>query len=293
MELIKLTPEEFKKIATFVYDKTGIYLAESKLGMLSSRLRKRLRALQIGSFEEYYRLIQSKRGYEQELPHFLSAVTTNETYFFRNEKLWEHFSEDLIGNFKKTKTTGSKSVRIWSAASSTGAEAYTAAILLRELLPDFKSWSVKIIGTDISQNVLDAARAGVYNSYALSRTSKERVKRWFTPVGDDFALKDEIKKMVTFQFHNLRDSFPNGRFDLIFLRNVLMYFDNEMKKRSITVVSEALVPGGHLIIGDVDPIRTTAELNQHMKLDYIRPGTYQKPTAMNAKSRSEKQLVIK
>ncbi|MCG8408375.1 MAG: protein-glutamate O-methyltransferase CheR [Phycisphaerales bacterium] len=293
MELKKLTIAEFKKIASFVYEKTGIHLEESKLGLLSNRLRKRLRALKLDTFNDYFKLIQSKEGYEQELPHFLSAVTTNETYFFRNEKLWEYFSNDLIPNFIKMKGSGSKAVRIWSAASSTGAEAYTAAILLRELLPNFNSWNVRIIGTDISKNVLDAAKAGVYNTYALSKTSKERVERWFKPVGDDFELKDEIKKLVTFQFHNLRDKFPNGRFDLIFLRNVLMYFDNKMKKQAITVVSDALAQGGHLIIGDVDPIRTIPELNEHMKLDYIRPGTYFKPGVNSKESQAQKQLVTK
>ena len=148
-----------------------------------------------------------------------------------------------------------------------------------------------IIGSDISKKVLDLAQAAAYNDYALSKTSKTRVNRWFTKKGDEYQLNDEIQKMVRFQFHNLRDTFPNARFDLVFLRNVLMYFDNAMKKRVITVVSDALVPGGLLIIGDVDPIRTTAELNAHMKLDYVRPGTYQKPSGKLAEAQDKKQLV--
>ncbi len=289
MELLKLTPEEFKKVTELVYKNTGIHLPESKLSLLSNRLRKRLKALGLDSFDAYYRLIRSKSGYEQEEPHFLSAVTTNETYFFRNTKLWDYFENDFLSELVKRKKT--KSIRIWSAASSTGAEAYTTAILLREKLPDFSSWNVTIIGSDISKNVLDSAQAAVYNDYALSKTSKTRVKRWFTKKGDNYELNDEIRKMVRFQFHNLRDAFPNARFDFVFLRNVLMYFDNAMKKRVITVVSDALVPGGLLIIGDVDPIRTTAELNAHMKLDYVRPGTYQKPSGKSAEAKDKKQLV--
>ena len=291
MELLKLTPDEFSKIAKIVYEKTGIHLEERKLSLLSNRLRKRLAALKLDSFDAYYRLIRSKEGYEEELPHFLTAVTTNETYFFRNEKLWQFFSRDLIDHFVKSNGKGSKSVRIWSAASSSGEEAYTAAMLLREKLPNFDSWKITIIGSDISKKVLDSAQAGIYNDYAVSKTSKERLKRWFTSKNGMYELKDEIRSLVRFQFHNLREAFSNGRFDLILLRNVLMYFDLDMKKRVIEVVSDALAPGGYLIIGDVDPIRTLPELNRHMKLEYKRPGTYQKPRHQASAADGGKQLV--
>lgn len=293
MELLKLTSSEFKKIAGLVYEKTGIHIDEAKLGLLSNRLRKRLKALNLQKFEEYYRLLRNKEKYEEELPHFLSAVTTNETYFFRNDQLWKFFSEDLIKHFTQTKQAGNKTIRIWSAACSTGAEAYTTAILLREHLPNLQSWDVKIIGSDISQKVLDEAKAGLYTEYAVSRISKDRLKKWFSPMDDMFQLKDEIRGMVDFKFHNLRDTFPNGRFDLIFLRNVLMYFDMKMKKRVVDVVCEALAPGGFLIIGDVDPIRTIPELREHMRLDYKRPGTYQKPIPAGARPQATKELVTK
>jgi len=293
MELLKLTPSEFKKIAGLVYEKTGIHIDEAKLSLLSNRLRKRLKALSLQTFEDYYRLLRNKEKYEVELPHFLSAVTTNETYFFRNDQLWKFFSEDLIKHFTETKGAGNKTIRIWSAACSTGAEAYTSAILLREHLPNLRSWDVKIIGSDISQKVLDAAKAGLYTEYAVSRTSKARLKKWFSPKEDQFQLKDEIRRMVDFKFHNLRDTFPNGRFDLVFLRNVLMYFDMKMKKRVVDVVSEAMAPGGYLIIGDVDPVRTIPELREHMNLEYKRPGTYQKPIRAGAGSRAKEELVTK
>lgn len=293
MDLLKLTPSEFKKIAGLVYEKTGIHIDEAKLSLLSNRLRKRLKALSLQTFEDYYRLLRNKEKYEEELPHFLSAVTTNETYFFRNDQLWTFFGEDLIKHFTEAKKAGNKSIRIWSAACSTGAEAYTTAILLRERLPNLRSWDVKIIGSDISQNVLDAAKAGLYAEYAVSRTSKERIKKWFSRMDDKFQLKDEIRGMVEFKFHNLRDSFPNGRFDLIFLRNVLMYFDMKMKKRVVDVVCEALAPGGFLIIGDVDPVRTIPELRNHMSLEYKRPGTYQKPISGSVKPQAKQELVTK
>lgn len=291
MELERLSPELFGKMSKLIYDRTGIYMPQEKAGMLSNRLRKRLRALELATFQDYYRLLASKSGCQQELPHFLSAVTTNETYFFRNEQLWKFFEHDLIPHLVKLKGAKSKSIRIWSAASSSGEEAYTAAIALREHLPDAGNWSIAIIGSDISRNVLDKAKSAVYNDYAVSKMDKAQVRRWFTKKTDgQFQLVDEIRGLVRFQFHNLRDPFPSGRFDVAFLRNVLMYFDTPMKKRVIKVVSDAVAPGGHMIVGDVDPIRTVPELSECLTLEYKRPGIYFKPLGRGVE-RDESQLV--
>lgn len=284
MELLKLTEGEFTRIAKVVYDKTGIHLSSEKLSMLSNRLRKRLRALKLDSFEDYYKLISSKTGAEDELPHFLSAVTTNETYFFRNEQLWDFFRRELIPYFAESH--GSKrSLRVWSAASSTGEEAYTTAIALREHLPNAHRWQITIIGSDISPRVLDHARRGVYKEYAVSRMDRKQVARWFDQRGEEYHLKDDARKLVKFVPHNLRETFPDARFDLIFLRNVLMYFDTPMKQRVLEVVTDALAPGGYLIVGDVDPIRTTPELSSHMKLEFKRPGAYWKPSAQAVRTK--------
>jgi len=289
VELQKLTEKQFKEIAKLVYDKTGIHLEDRKLGLLSNRLRRRLKALNMTEFEEYYRFIKSDKGFKEEEPHFLNAVTTNETYFFRNDQLWKFICEELIDHYVQTKKN--KVIRVWSAASSSGEEAYTCAIVLRELLPNFNQWDVKLVGSDISNNVLSKAKAGVYNDYAVSKTSPERIKKWFTEKDGAYHLKDEIKKMVEFKFHNLRDSMGAGKYDLIFLRNVLMYFDVTMKKRVIDVVTEALAPNGRLIVGDVDPIRTIAELSSHMTLEYLRPGVYGKPSITGGGSTNQKRMV--
>ncbi|MCZ6682415.1 MAG: protein-glutamate O-methyltransferase CheR [Planctomycetota bacterium] len=283
MESLKLTPDQFTRMARLVYERTGIHMPEEKLSMLSNRLRNRLRALKFDSFDEYCRLLESKKGCDQELLNFLSVVTTNETYFFRNEKMWKFFSEDLIRYFAETKSA-SKSIRIWSAASSSGEEAYTAAIALRENLKDFKQWRLTIIGSDISRNVLDKASAGVYDDYAVSKMSPTQVRRWFSKKGDEYHLCDEIRGIVAFQFHNLRDAFPSAPFDLVFLRNVLMYFDTPMKQRVLKVVTDAVAPGGHMIVGDVDPIRTLPELSAGLTMVYKGPGVYRKPVGKNAKA---------
>lgn len=280
MDLVKMSYAEFRKVAKIVYDRTGIHLPDSKLSLLSNRLRKRLRALEINAFEDYYKLLCDPRRMEDELPHFLSAVTTNETYFFRNESLWKYFRESwLPQTIEKKKARGLKSIRIWSAASSSGEEAYTTAICLCETIPDISMWRINVIGSDISQKVLERARSAEYNDYAVSKLSREKVAQWFETVGDLHRVKPKPRGLVSFQFHNLRDKFSGGQFDLVFLRNVLMYFDLEMKKRVLANVINALVPGGQLVVGDVDPLRNTPGLSGTLNLSYIAPNVYQKPEA--------------
>lgn len=278
MELIKLTLPEFRKIAKLVYDKTGIDLPESKLTLLSNRLRKRLRELKLDTYQQYYDLLCHPKQYDEEMPHFLSAVTTNETYFFRNVGLWQFVRETWLPEIlERKKNNKCPSIHVWSAASSSGEEAYTAAICLREGIRNFSKWKVSIVASDISQRVLDHAQKGEYNDYAVSRTDKAILKKWFQPRDDLYCLKPEIKDLVKFQFHNLRDPFPRGQFDLIFLRNVLMYFDLEMKKKVLATVRDALTKGGYLVVGDVDPIRNTPGLSEILNFETKGPNLYYKP----------------
>ncbi len=277
---VKLSASEFKRIASLVYELTGIHLPEQKLTLLSNRLRKRVRALCLDGFEAYYQLLRDRVHCEKELPEFLSAVTTNETYFFRNERLWNAFRKTWLPDTVKAKTSaGSKSIRVWSAASSSGEEAYTAAMCVAEDLPNFRAWKVQVVGTDISKNMLDRAKAGVYTDYAVAQMPKPLRDKWFDHQERGYLLDPKIRCMVKFEFHNLRDPMPDARFDLIFLRNVLMYFDLPMKQRVLTNVADALVPGGHLVIGDVDPVRTTPALSERLGMTPMAPNWYHKPTA--------------
>jgi len=282
MKIQLLTKDQFARFARLVYDRTGIFLAEGKRTMLSNRLRRRLRALDLPDFDAYYDLMRVPKKSDAELSHFLAAVTTNETYFFRNPRLWAFFAEKWLPEFVKKNARGTKSLNIWSAAASSGEEAYTAAIVLRENLPNFSSWNVTIRGTDISESMLEKARGGLYADYAVSRMEPERVKRWFDHDENGYQLKDKVRKMVRYEFHNLRDSFAKNRFDFILLRNVLMYFDTPMKQRVIDVVSEALAPGGTLFVGDVDPIRTCQDLMKSLPLEVGPPALYLKPGGVAA-----------
>ncbi len=277
---LQLTKSEFKQMQELVYRHAGIAIGDQKVAMLSNRLRKRLKSLGLDSFAAYYDLLKTCGPSDEEFSHFLSAVSTNETYFFRNERLWDYVGTDLIKHLCQMKEGQSpRRADIWSAACSTGAEAYTLAIVLKNRLPKFSEWRVHIVGTDISEKVLDAARTGIYQEYAVQKMDSRDRRRYFKHDDETnvFQLKDDIRKMVEFEFHNLRDAFKRNSFDVVFLRNVMMYFDNEMKERVLANVSNALRPGGVMITGDVDPLRDGSGLREKSGLEYVHSNTYRKP----------------
>ncbi len=268
---------EFEKLRKFIYARTGIHLGDEKVSLLSNRLRKRVKALGLDSYEAYYKLLVA--GDEEEMSHFLSAVTTNETYFFRNEKLWVYIADELIPGLVKDGRGRGAPLTFWSAACSTGAEAYTLAIVLREKSAILAGRDVQIVGSDISENVLNQARAAQYDDYALSKMTPGRRKVHFRANKETklFELRDETKKMVRFEPHNLRDKYTRMSFDVVFVRNVMMYFDLPMKRLVLANVTHALKPGGYLIIGDVDPIRDGSGLRDDCTLEHVRPSLYRKP----------------
>ena len=263
-----------------VYRHAGISIGDEKVAMLSNRLRKRLKPLGMDSFAEYYKLLKSCSPSDEEFSHFLSAVSTNETYFFRNDRLWDYVGTDLIKHLCRMKEGQSpKRLTIWSAACSTGAEAYTLAIVLKSKLPKFSEWCVQIIGTDISRKALDAAREGIYQEYAVHEMNPQDRRRYFRhdPETHTYQLKEDLRKMVEFGFHNLRDAFKRNYFDVVFLRNVMMYFDREMKERVLANVFSALREGGLMITGDVDPLRDGSDLKDKSGLEHVCSNTYRKP----------------
>lgn len=279
-----LSDRQFNSISNLAYEKTGILFDYTRLEQLSNRLRRRLAALDMPNFEAYERYVRSEVGIGREEPHFLNAVTTNETYFFRTERLWQTFDRIVGEMIEQRRQRSNKTLRVWSAACSSGEEPYTCAILLSERLADIDSWNIEIVGSDISPRALDKATNAAYDRTAVSRMNPERIHRWFEQQNGAFRLKDEIRNMVEFTFHNLRDAFPRGPFDIILLRNVLMYFDVPMKKRAIDAVTDALAPGGRLIVGDVDSILACPELARHSTLDYVGSCEYAKPQTASFES---------
>jgi len=275
VDLTKLTPEEFGRFRAFIYGETGIRLAEGKITLLSNRIRRRLRQLDIGSFEDYYNLLTQKK-LPGELEHFIDAVTTNETHFFRTGGHFEWFTESFLPTIrtKAAEKKRSKSLRIWSAACSSGEELYTLAICLDETRHHFAGWDISLVGSDISETMITAARKGVFPNRSLDQTTDERRARYFSQLPDEsgWSIRSRLISMCNFQRHNLLTPMLGEKFDCIFIRNVFIYFDRESKQAAVKNLIDSLAPGGALVVGPADGIYDLlGELNKKSTFLYEKP----------------------
>ncbi len=251
--MTQLSIEVFKQFADLIYKEAGIYLGEHKQALVSARLGKRMRFLSIGNYDDYYDYVQNDRS-RQELNQLLDAISTNVTYFYREP---DHF-EFLASLIRRWADERQSRFRIWSAASSTGEEPYTIALTLAELLQNLSD--VKILATDISTSVLAVARRGEYPSKKLEKIPRKMIDKYFTPLpgrGEKiYRVKDSVKKMIQFSWLNLSTPpYPmKGPLDVIFCRNVMIYFDNKVKERLLEDMHRLLKPGGYLIVGHAESL---------------------------------------
>jgi chemotaxis protein methyltransferase CheR len=253
----ELTDQEYQKFCQLIYRIAGIRIADNKRVMVSNRVRRRLRATGINSFADYYAFITSPAG-NGEMPLFLDAITTNETYFFRDPQHYEWLGDTFLPEIaaKAGMRTRSKTLRMWSAACSTGEEPYSIALKLLARRPLFAGWKITLLGTDLSGAVLDAARAGSYDARAVRLIEPAQQRAFFDqdPVSQRFAVRPEVKSLVTWKQHNLLSPIREEQFDCIFLKNVLIYFDTNSKQAVVKNVIGALVEGGYLVIGPTEGI---------------------------------------
>lgn len=249
---INLSDEIFYKLKNLIYDISGIYFNEQKKYLLETRLSRRLSILELSNFEDYHNYLKYSPKRKSEIKELLNSVTTNETSFFRDLPQLNVFIDVLKQIVPAPSINPNKKIRIWSAGCSTGEEPYTIAIIIKENFP-FSNVKFDIIGSDISEHVLDSAKRGVYNSYTLRNASENIIAKYFNKIDDDsFALKDEIKHMTGFYNVNLVDAKEVKNldiFDIVLCRNVIIYFDDESKKRAISNIYESLKIGGHLFLG--------------------------------------------
>ena len=234
--------KHFFTLKELIYKESGINLSEAKRQMMYSRLARRLRVLNMTSFDQYCQLLEDSP--EQEMTLFVNAITTNLTYFYRENHHFEFLEEELIPLWKKTRSH-SKRIRIWSAGCSSGEEPYSLAIILREQFPQDSGWDVKILATDLDTAILDKAKKGVYLEEALEKVPKNRSERWFKKGTADnqgkVLVSQSLKDMIAFKQLNLFESWPmKGPFDLIICRNVLIYFDKESQGGLIRRYNELL-----------------------------------------------------
>lgn len=245
MEWQKLTEEEFKKFSDLIQEISGIFMKDTKITLLSNRLRKRLREKKFNTFEEYYNYIK-KNNDLNELDEMLNVVSTNETYFFRNIKHFEALVEEII---PKMISSYRYPIKIWSAGCSTGEEPYTIAMLLKEKGLLDKRY-VEILGSDINTQVLEYAKNGIYDIKKLRTTPEKYILKYFDKnVENNYVLKKEIVNFVKFTRINLKkDNFSND-YDIIFCRNVMIYFDKDDQKLLVDKFYKSLKKGGYLFIG--------------------------------------------
>jgi chemotaxis protein methyltransferase CheR len=244
------TQRNFQQIAKRLYELSGIHLTEGKTTLVYSRLAKRLRKLGLNSFDEYCELINSSRG-EGELSEFVNSLTTNLTKFFREPHHFDHLSRSVLPRLAAAARAGQR-VRLWSAACSSGEEAYSMAVCLFQVIPDAHRHDVRILATDIDQNMIATARAGCYRDEAVAPIPKALRERWMVRGDGDrpWRVKDEVRGIITFNEMNLIAPWPmRGKFDVIFCRNVVIYFDDRTQTDLWKRFRLALTPEGRLYIG--------------------------------------------
>ncbi|MEZ6040344.1 MAG: CheR family methyltransferase [Planctomycetaceae bacterium] len=259
----QLTRKEFKLFRELIYAEAGISMSEAKFQLVESRLQKRLRKLQLNSFSRYYDFLQNEDRNGEERLQMINALTTNKTDFFRENHHFEYMREELLPSIEaQARETGHYKLRIWSAACSTGEEPYTLAMTLLEYFGAAKAaqWDIRILASDVDTDVLANAEQGVYHEDKADEIPADLRKRYFRKEvrGKDtvWVAGPELKQLIAFRRINFIESpWPiNTSFDIIFCRNVMIYFDEPTQDRLVSRFAEQLVPEGHLFIGHSESI---------------------------------------
>ena len=245
------TGEDFRTIAAVLHGDAGIYLPDTKATLVYSRLAKRLRVLGLSSFRDYCALIQGKDGLD-ERQAMLAALTTNVTRFFREPHHFEDLRHKVLPGLAAKARAGGR-VRLWSAGCSTGPEPYSMALTLLSVLPEANRYDVKILATDIDPNVVETARAAVYSREALEsvpQSDRKHLVRDSASGGDMWRMSDEARELIAFRELNLIRPWPmSGKFDVIFCRNVVIYFDDTTQETVWKKFIDVMNPGARLYIG--------------------------------------------
>ena len=250
---------EFRSIRDFIYAKSGIFFNESKQYFLENRLSKRLAELNLRSYGDYLALLQGLQG-GPELKRLFVEITTNETSFWRNPPQIEAFQNIVLPDMAKlARERGQTRLRIWSAACSSGEEPYTLAMICHDLRDTvLRGFTVEILGTDISDKVLAQAQDGVYNAYTLRNLAPEQLQRHFVALGRElYQIKPDLHRYTSFRNFNLVDYVGYralGAFDVIFCRNVLIYFDEAVKAQVLKAFHAQLHPRATLLVGHSESI---------------------------------------
>ncbi len=249
-----MNPSDFELIAGLLKQRSGLVLTPDKGYLLESRLSSVARRWDFKSFDEMIQSLRAKRD-EKLLSEITEAMTTNESFFFRDTKPFDQF-RDLVLPHLLTARASKRSFRIWSAACSTGQEPYSLAMLLKEADSKLAGWRIEIIATDLSNEVLDKAKEGLYTQFEAQRGLPiTLLMKYFTQAGDHWQISQDLRRMVTYRTFNLLESpAALGHFDVIFLRNVLIYFDPPTKSKILEGMSRQLASDGFLYLGGAETV---------------------------------------
>ncbi len=278
MTKIKVTPEEFKNFSKYILDISGIALEVGKEYLLETRLNPLLNKYNCSSYGQL--LQKAKTDFKKQLENeIIDAISTNETYFFRDKSPFELLQykifPDLIDKRSKKNPGIKPSIRLWSAANSTGQEIYSIAMILIEMGVTPDKYNIKLFGTDISDAAIAQASYGLYNKFEVARgLDQRRLNRFFDKQGDRYKIKDEVRVMAQFKKMNLMKPFIGiGKFDIILCRNVMIYFTGEDRKKIYQNIAKVLEPDGYLIIGSTESLVNDTDLFESKK--YLNSVFYQ------------------
>jgi chemotaxis protein methyltransferase CheR len=265
MRDIVLQDSTFKQLSDFVYEKTGIFVPPSKKYLFENRLINLIKEKNFKGFDEYlYYIKYNSNG--RDLSRLFDAITTNETYFFREPQQMDVFIDEIVPRVVQGRT---KDIRIWSAACSTGEEPYTLAMMLMEKRGDVRA---DILASDISDKALESARRATYNSYSIRNVPELYLKKYFRINGQDYELIRPVKAMVRFKNINLIDEKEVGKInsmDVIFCRNVLIYFGDKAKQQTVSLLYDCLKPGGFLFIGSSESLHNITRAFRPMTINRV------------------------
>jgi chemotaxis protein methyltransferase CheR len=257
-EISALTDRTFNDFRELIYRETGISLRDSKHILISNRLRKRLIALGINGYDDYYRYLTKSGDGRRELQNFIDAVSTNETYFYRGDNQFTALSDEILPKMFKKQSR----IKVWSAGCSSGEEPYTICTIIMEAAGITWKGDIEIVATDINTEVIEKAGEGIYSGRTLKFVRAELLERYFDNLGNEnYRIKDTIKQHVKYKCHNLLKQDPPGsEFDIIFCRNVMIYFDKKTQRELVdNSFRKAISDKGYLFIGHSESLMGKTE----------------------------------
>jgi chemotaxis protein methyltransferase CheR len=283
----QLTPDEHHKFHDFLIRYSGLHFERRNIKVLERGLESRMTALRITSYSDYYEYLAQNMERRQELQKLIQFLTVGETFFFRYHAHFEALAKNTLSDLMKL--PAKKSLRIWSAGCSTGEEPYSIAMTIMEAIPDWKKRDIRIHATDINSRSLKRAREGVFSSWKMRVTPKHYIEKYFDVIGESYVIRNEVKSLVDFSYFNLQSSPPLtiGPFDIIFCRNVMIYFTTATTKKVVDMFAGCLTPGGYLYMGHSETL-----LNVSSRFErHIQEGSFYYRKKAVAMAEPEKPLV--